>query len=126
VTIQRIDLNDPEWGFTFSSCLVAGDFVFTSHHAGYDFDEGKWPASIEAQTEQCFKNLARTLAAAGVTSDDVVKVTVFLKNFEDFPKMREVFKRVFTDGYPARSGLISQFLDRECLIQVEAVAYRRI
>jgi 2-iminobutanoate/2-iminopropanoate deaminase len=54
----------------------------------------------------------------------VVKTTVFLKNAEDFEKMREVYRRVFADGYPARSGLITAFLDPECLIQIEAVAYK--
>jgi enamine deaminase RidA (YjgF/YER057c/UK114 family) len=49
---------------------------------------------------------------------------VFLKNAKDFQKMREVYRRVFTDGYPARSGLITEFLDPECLIQIEAIAYK--
>jgi hypothetical protein len=39
MAIERIDLNDPEWGFTFSSCVIAGDFVFTAHHGGYDVGE---------------------------------------------------------------------------------------
>jgi 2-iminobutanoate/2-iminopropanoate deaminase len=124
MTVKRIDLNNPDWGFTFSSCVIAGDFVFTSHHGGYDFEGGQWPGSIKEQTEQCFRNLRRTLEAAGVTLDDVIKTTVFLKNAGDFAKMREIYRRVFTDGYPARSGLITEFLDPECLIQIEAIAYK--
>lgn len=124
MTLERIDLNNPDWGFTFSSCVIAGDLVFTSHHGGYNFEEDKWPESVEAQTEQCFKNLGKTLEAAGVTLRDVVKTTVFLKSPGDFKGMREVYRRAFTDGYPARSGLITEFLDPECLIQIEAVAYR--
>ena len=124
MTVKRIDLNNPDWGFTFSSCVIAGDFVFTSHHGGYDFEGSQWPGSIEEQTEQCFRNLKRTLEAAGVTLDDVIKTTVFLKNARDFAKMREIYRRVFTDGYPARSGLITEFLDPECLIQIEAIAYK--
>ena len=124
MTVKRIDLNNPDWGFTFSSCVIAGGFVFTSHHGGYDFEGGQWPESIEEQTEQCFRNLKRTLEAAGVTLDDVIKTTVFLKNAGDFARMREIYRRVFTDGYPARSGLITEFLDPECLIQIEAIAYK--
>jgi 2-iminobutanoate/2-iminopropanoate deaminase len=124
MAIERIDLNDPEWGFTFSSCVIAGDFVFTAHHGGYDEGAGKWPAGIEAQTEQCFKNLRRTLEAAGVTLDDVVKTTVLLRNAGDFAGMREVYRRQFSRGYPARTGVISEFLDPECLIQIEAAAYK--
>ena len=87
-------------------------------------EDGTWPKGIEAQTEQCFKNLETTLRATDATLSDVVKTTVFLKNTEDFRKMREVYKRFFTDGYPARSGIITEFLDPECLIQIEAVAYK--
>jgi len=124
MAIAKIDLHNPDWGFTFSSCVIAGDFIFTSHHGGYSFEEGRWPEGIESQTEQCFKNLKRTLEAAGVTLDDVVKTTVYLKQARDFPAMREVYRRQFTDGYPARSGLITEFLDPECLIQIEAMAYK--
>ena len=121
--INKIDLH-PECNFTFSSCVVAGDYVFTAHHSGVRMEDGTWPESIETQTEQCFKNLETTLRAADATLSDVVKTTVFLKNAGDFRKMREVYKHFFTDGYPARSGIITEFLDPECLIQIEAVAYK--
>jgi 2-iminobutanoate/2-iminopropanoate deaminase len=124
MALEHIDLNDPDWGFTFSSCVIAGDFIFTAHHAGYDFERGKWPEGIKAQTEQCFENLMRTLAEAGATLNDVVKTIVFFKDTADFPKLREVYRRVFTDGYPARSGLVTEFLDPQCLVQIEAVAYK--
>jgi 2-iminobutanoate/2-iminopropanoate deaminase len=122
MTVERIDLQS-EYGFTFSTCVVAGDFVFTSHLAGLD-EEGNWPASVEEQTEHCFRRLERTLEAAGATLGDVVKTTVYLKNIEDLGKMREVYRRQFTDGYPARMTATSEFIDPACLVMIEAVAYR--
>jgi hypothetical protein len=44
--------------------------------------------------------------------------TSFLKNAEDFPEMMEVYRRAFTDVCVARSGLITEFLDPQCLIQI--------
>lgn len=41
--IERVDLSNPDRGFTSSSCVIAGDLVFTAHHAGYDFERGGWP-----------------------------------------------------------------------------------
>jgi len=38
--------------------------------------------------------------------------------------MTEVYRRAFTDVYAARSGLITEFLHPQCLIQIEAVAYK--
>lgn len=124
MTIERIDLNNPDWGFTFSSCVVAGDYVFTSHHGGYDFEKGRWPETVEEQTKQCFKSLERTLDSAGVTLNDVVKTTVLLKNPGDFEKVKDVYRRVFTDGYPARTTIISEFLAPEILVQIDALAYK--
>jgi 2-iminobutanoate/2-iminopropanoate deaminase len=124
MSIERIDLNNPDREFTFSSCVIAGDYVFTSHHGGYDFENDRWPESVEEQTKQCFKNLQRTLETAGVTLNDVVRTTVLLKNPGDFEKVKNVYRRVFTDGYPARTTIISDFLAPEILIQIDAVAYK--
>lgn len=124
MAVERIDLNNPDWGFTFSSYVVAGDYVFTSHHGGYDFEEDRWPESVEEQTQQCFKNLQRTLENAGVTLNDVVKTTVLLKNPGAFEKVKDVYRRVFTNRYPARTTIISEFLAPEILIQIDAVAYK--
>jgi 2-iminobutanoate/2-iminopropanoate deaminase len=121
--IERIDLN-PEAGFAFSSCVIAGDYIHTSHHAGYDVDEGHWPGTVEAQTEKCLDSLETTLQAAGATLADVVKTTVLLRNSGDFPKMNHVYKRRLANGYPARTTVMTEFLDWECLVQIDAVAYR--
>lgn len=123
MTVKKIDLH-PEYDFTFSSCVVAGDYVFTSHHSGFQNEAGSWPEGVEEQTEQCFRKLERTLGAAGATLGDVVKMTVLLKDPEDFSKMNDVYRRQFTDGYPARTGMVTGFLDAECLIQIDAVAYK--
>lgn len=59
-----------------------------------------------------------------MTLADVVKTTVYLRSAADFLEMREVYRRFFADALPARSGLITEFLDPECLVQIEAVAYK--
>lgn len=124
MTKEIIDLNPKKYGFTFSSCVKAGNFIYTSHHGGFLDENGNRLEGIEAQTEQCFKNLGRTLEAAGASFDDVVKSTVLLKNAEDFEKMKEVYRRYFNEGFPARTTVLTDFLDSACLIQIEVVAYK--
>lgn len=68
--------------------------------------------------------LEGTLEAAGVTLNDVVKTTVLLKNPRDFERVKDVYRRVLTDGYPARTTIICEFLAPEILIQIDAVAYK--
>ena len=121
--IKRIDLN-PEFDFAFSSCVVAGDTIYTAHHAGYDRETGRWPQGIATQTETCFRNLSRTLQAADATLNDRVKTTVYLKDLGDFQAMNCVYRRQFPDRCPARMTATSEFLDAECLMMIEAIAYR--
>jgi 2-iminobutanoate/2-iminopropanoate deaminase len=124
LAIERIDLNDPELGFTFSTCVIAGNFIFTSHQAGMVDELGNKLNTVEAQTEQCFKNIERVLVTAGATLDDIVKITVYLRDIKDFSKMREVYRQQFTRGYPARMTATSDFIDDECLVMIDVIAYR--
>ncbi len=121
---EIIDLNPKKYRLTFSSCVKAGDFIYTSHHAGFLDEEGNIIEGIEAQTEECFKNLRRTLEAAGASLEDVVKTTVLLKNKKDFKKMKEVYRRHFNQGYPVRTSILTNFVDSDCLIQIDVVAYK--
>jgi 2-iminobutanoate/2-iminopropanoate deaminase len=125
VTIKRIDLN-PEKNWTFATCVIAGDFVYTSHTGGIVDDEGNLLKTVEEQTEQSFRNLEKTLAAAGATLADVVKTTVYLKDIADFHKMREVYRQQFSPerGYPARMTATTEFVSPDCLVLMEAVAYK--
>ena len=125
MTIQRIDLN-PEKNWTFATCVVAGDFVYTAHTGGIVDDEGNLLKTVGEQTEQTFRNLERTLAAAGAALEDVVKTTVYLKDIQDFHEMREVYRHQFSPerGYPARMTATTQFVSPECLVLIEAVAYK--
>jgi hypothetical protein len=50
MTIERIDLN-PESSFSFSSCVVAGDTIYTAHHAGFDKEEESRP-----HQDSCYGN----------------------------------------------------------------------
>lgn len=122
--IERIDLNDPEQNFTFSTCVIAGNFIFTSHQAGLVDELGNKLETIEAQTEQCFKNVERVLVTAGATLDDIVKITLYLRDIKDFTRMREVYRRQFKRGYPARMTATSDFIDDNCLVMLDVIAYR--
>ena len=124
MTIQFIDLNDPEMEHTFSSCTIAGNFIFTSHIGGFLDDQGNVLEGITPQTVQCFKNLKKILAAAGATLEDVVKVTVYLKVPGDFEEMREVYRHMIKEHYPARMTATSRFVDPRCRIQIEAIAFK--
>jgi 2-iminobutanoate/2-iminopropanoate deaminase len=120
--IRKIDLHPDKskyHNWTFSSCVVAGDYVFTS------FQAADPKLDITGQTEQCFANLREVLATADATLDDVVKVTILIRDVTDFQAMDDVYKLQFTNGYPARTtAFVARFIDSGARIQIDATAYR--
>jgi len=98
--------------------VAAGDYVFLGIHsgAGKDFTE---------QFHETFKHLKATLAQFDLELADIVKVNVWLKNIDDIRIYEQLFKQYFEkDKYPARMGATTQFIDKECLLMIDGVAYR--
>jgi reactive intermediate/imine deaminase len=78
---------------------------------------------VAAQAEQIFKNLAAILAANGATFADVVKMTTFLVNIADRPRIGEVRGRYLTSEPPASTLVaVSALANPDYLIEIEAIA----
>ena len=116
MSVKKVDIDGQGW--TYSSYVTAGDFVLTSICSG----SGE---TITEQTASALDMLQRYLSHAGVTLDDVVKVTVTFMRGESFDEMKAVFKRYFPNGFPARNTiLVDEFLSSAIKLQIEAIAYR--
>lgn len=77
----------------------------------------------EAQAEAVFEMMGRVLAAAGCTPGDVIKVTVFLTDIDDRPRINPVRERFFGDARPASTLVeISRLVTPGAKLEVEAVA----
>ena len=118
-------------GYNHSTYAKAGNFIFTSYHTGIRDENGKLLETIEEQTEQCFKELLKTLSKAGATAHDIVKMNVYLRHQEsrkdkqdEFRKMDKVYEKFFTNSFPVRMGIWTSFFEERCLIQLEAIAYK--
>lgn len=109
---------------TISAAVRAGDFIFVSGTLGNVDAQGNPLEGIEAQTRQCFANIKQILQAAGSSLDDVVKVTVFLVNVDDFAKMNEVYRSYFPGYRPARSTFMPRLGMPSALIEIECIAYQ--
>ncbi|MBT4319529.1 RidA family protein [Candidatus Bathyarchaeota archaeon] len=108
----------------FSSVVKAGNFVYTSGHTGSRDPEGNPLTTIEDQTRQTMINLKKTLDAAGVSFDDAVKATIFLKRMEDFGEMNGVYRSFYDDNLPARSTLVTNLVAESILVEIELVLYK--
>jgi 2-iminobutanoate/2-iminopropanoate deaminase len=110
-------------GFPFSAGIKAGDFIFVSGQVGHLDDKGNSITGIEAQTKRCLENLVHVLYKAGASLSDVVKVTVFLKDIKNYPKMNEVYRTYFSADPPARSTAVCELGMPEMLIEIDCIAY---
>jgi 2-iminobutanoate/2-iminopropanoate deaminase len=103
--------------YSYSSAVVAGDYVFVGLHRGFG-------ASFAEQLTDALGNVRGTLGTCGLDLHDLVKVNVWLKNIEDLPAMERLFFDYFPpDGFPARMTSTTEFCDADCLIMVDGVAY---
>jgi 2-iminobutanoate/2-iminopropanoate deaminase len=108
----------------YSQGVIAGGFLFTAGQVAFD------PATMQviegdvvAQTRRVMANLEAVLAAAGASWKDVVKMTVFLTNMGDFPRINEVLGEILGDARPARSTVQVAALPRGVPVEIEMVAY---
>ena len=77
---------------------------------------------IQAQTRQSIENIKAIVNEAGGVLSDIVKVTVFVKNIEDFDKINEVYAEYFSEAKPARALVEVARLPRDVKIEIEAIA----
>ena len=77
---------------------------------------------IEDQTKLVLENLRAVLAANGMTLNDVVSTSVFLKDLNDFAKMNAVYGTYFKDKPPARATVQVARLPRDVLVEISAIA----
>jgi len=110
----------------YTQAIRAGDFVFLSGQIALDPATGKLAGNDAAeQAAQVLKNIKAILTAAGLTFDEVVKTTIFLKNMDDFAKVNEVYGESFDKDPPARSTVAVAGLPMNALVEIEVVAMRR-
>ncbi|NIM44899.1 MAG: hypothetical protein GTN80_03580 [Nitrososphaeria archaeon] len=80
-----------------------GNLVFVSGHGGTDAETGETPERTGDQTKVALANIKRVLEVAGASMENIVKITVFLVDMEDFEEMNSVYKTFFKGAFPARS-----------------------
>jgi len=77
---------------------------------------------IYTQTTQCLSNIQRVLADCNLEIKDVFKVTVWLKNVEDFGAFNKAYSEYFSSNIPARSVVRSELMIPNALVEIEVIA----
>nr|WP_072151937.1 RidA family protein [Candidatus Kryptobacter tengchongensis] len=110
----------------YSQAVIAGDFIFTAGQIPIDPKTNQVvQGDIKEQTKQVLENLKAVLEASGATFDDVVKVTVYMRDLNEFSAMNEIYSEYFKNSPPARTTVEVSRLPRDVKIEIDLIAVRR-
>ena len=110
----------------YSRAVVAGDWVFVSGTTGFDYANMTISDDVVEQVEQCLQNIAKALAEAGCTLDDVVRVNYVLPNGADFEPCWPVLRQHFGKAKPAAMVITAGLLDPRMKIEIEVTACKAL
>lgn len=110
-------------GPPLSKCRWAGDLLFISGQLPRDGGGAIVAGDISVQTTQALANLVAILDSEGLTTSDVVKVTVWLTDAALVDAFNAVYRSVFAEPFPARSVVVSGLV-AAADVEIEAIAAR--
>lgn len=103
--------------------LAEGRLLFVSGQIPINPETGELVTGpIEEQAEQAIRNLLEVVRAAGGSAENVVKVTVYLKDMRAYAKFNEVYEKYFSTSKPARAVVEVSNLPKEVAVEIEAIA----
>jgi 2-iminobutanoate/2-iminopropanoate deaminase len=107
----------------YSQAIQAGNFLFLSGQIPLDPKTGELvKGDIQQQTRQVLENIKGVLESQGLGMEDIVKVTIFLKDIPNFSQVNEIYSTYFPSSPPARSTVEVAKLPRDAEIEIEAIA----
>lgn len=107
----------------YSQAVQAGNFLFLSGQIPIDPKTGaSVKGDIQQQTQQVLENIKGVLESQKLGMENVVKVTIFLKDIGNFNQVNEVYSTYFGSSPPARSTVGVAKLPRDADIEIEVIA----
>lgn len=107
----------------YSQAVKVGCWLFVSGQLPIEPETGQLvDGDIKAQTRRALENIKAILEAAGYSLEDVVKVTVYLVNPEEFQGFNEVYSEYFRDNRPARTTVMVKALPKNARIEIDVIA----
>jgi reactive intermediate/imine deaminase len=107
----------------YSQATATDDLLFTAGQLPLTPDgELLDDEPVATQTEQCLENVAAILDSEGLALSDVLKITIFLDDIDDFDEMNETYSGFFDEDPPARSAIEVGNVPKGAALEIEAIA----
>ena len=122
---QIICENAPSAIGTYSQAVKVDKFIFISGQIPLDYrDMSVVDGSFELQVETIMTSLKNIAESAGADLNDCVKLTVYLKDLENFPLINKVMEKFLSEPYPSRAALEVSRLPKDVQVEIDAVLFK--
>ena len=115
-TAKNVSVSGP-----YSHAIDSGDYIFFSGQTAMNGIDVEEKGNITEQTKRSFAYLESVMNVADVTSDDVIKVNVYLTKMAYFDEMNKVYEDFFTPPYPARTCVAVYELPLGADVEIEVI-----
>jgi reactive intermediate/imine deaminase len=108
---------------TYSQAVRVGDTVYLSGQIGLEPQTMQLADGLEAQAHRVFRNLEAVAKAAGLGFEHAARMTVYLTDLAQFPKVNEIQAQYMREPYPARATVGVAQLPRGALVEIDLVLH---
>jgi 2-iminobutanoate/2-iminopropanoate deaminase len=106
----------------YSQAVQTGNLIFMSGQIPIDVNTGKIVESdIEKQTRCVLNNIKSFVTDNGLSLNNIIKNTIFVRNIKDFDIINSIYSEYFTENFPARSLVEVSGLPKNVLIEIESI-----
>ncbi len=111
----------------FAHGMLAGNMLFLGGQTALDKDMNIVPGGIVEQFTQAFSNVLTTLREAGGQPEDLVNVTIYLTDVDDYMangrEIGRIWREMAGTQYPAMAGIgVTRLWQKEALIEIQGIA----
>ncbi|GAB5557674.1 MAG: RidA family protein [Schleiferiaceae bacterium] len=107
----------------YNQAILSNGTLYMSGQIALDPQSGELvDGSIEEETHQVLKNMGAVLAEAGMTYENVVKCTIFMRTMDDYAAVNGVYSEYFSERSPAREAVAVAGLPKDVKVEISAIA----
>ena len=105
----------------YSQAVQHGNLVFCSGQIGLNPETMVLEEGVEAQTRRIFANIQALCQAAKADLQDIIKLTIFLTDMNDFARVNAIMQETMQQPFPARSCIAVAALPKNAVVEIEAI-----
>tara|TARA_B100001939_G_scaffold113355_1_gene97983 strand:- start:2405 stop:2800 length:396 start_codon:yes stop_codon:yes gene_type:complete len=106
----------------YSQGVISGNLLFVSGQIPINPEDGSLVSdSLESQVNQVFQNLRAIIQEAGTSFENVLKLTIYLTDLENFAAVNKVMENCFNEPYPARATVEVSRLPKDVQVEIDAI-----